>query len=212
MTRTQDRTPRYASSWIGAGYDALSHVVFAPVGGLARLRARALAAVPIAPTARILELGCGTGGFTRLLVERAVDVTSLDASARMMRRARRRAPTARFVESDITAYRPPRGAFDLVWCAFVLHELDREARATALAVAHDALAPDGKLVIVEHALPARGFWPRAVSRFVHAFEPPTIVEWLRGGFTHELAEAGFAEISHEALARGTAVVLACAPR
>jgi SAM-dependent methyltransferase len=215
-SRQTSDTPLYAHSWVGAGYDVLSRFVYAPLGGLALLRAQAMDAIDIEPVrgdgqARVLELGCGTGGFTRLLVERA-QVTSVDMSPNMMVRARRRAPTATFVESDITAYKPAKGAFDLVWCAFVLHELDREARQRALAVAHDALAPNGTLVIVEHALPASGFWPRAMSRFVHAFEPPSVVDWLRGGFTNELLEAGFAESTRTSLARGTAVVLACTPR
>lgn len=212
MTTSQELTPLYAYSWVGAGYDALSRFVYAPLGGLASLRDQALATIAIEPTARVLELGCGTGGFTRLLAQRTAHVTSVDASANMMTRARRRAPSATFVESDITAYRASKGAFDIVWCAFVLHELDRDARAAALAVAHDALAPSGQLVVVEHALPSSGFWPRVMSRFVHAFEPPTVVEWLRGGFTHELLEAGFAETSRTMLARGTAVVFSCSPR
>jgi ubiquinone/menaquinone biosynthesis C-methylase UbiE len=211
MSRQTSDTPLYAYSWVGAGYDVLSRFVYAPLGGLALLRAQAMKAIDIAPDAHILELGCGTGGFTRLLVERA-QVTSVDMSPNMMVRARRRAPTATFVESDITAYKSAKGTFDLVWCAFVLHELDREARQRALAVAHDALAPSGTLVIVEHALPASGFWPRAMSRFVHAFEPPSVVDWLRGGFTNELLEAGFAETARTSLARGTAVVLRCSPR
>ncbi|MDX2092673.1 MAG: methyltransferase domain-containing protein [Kofleriaceae bacterium] len=207
-----DGTPLYAHRWVGAGYDALASVVYAPLGGLAGLRAQALDAAPLVPAARVLELGCGTGGFTRLLSTRAAHVTSVDKSPNMMARARRRAPTAELVEGDITTYRAARGVFDIVWCAFVLHELDRAGRAAALAIAHQALAPGGTLVIVEHALPTRGFWPRVMSRFVHAFEPTTVVEWVRGGFTHELLEAGFAETSRTLLARGTAVVLTCAPR
>jgi SAM-dependent methyltransferase len=210
-TTSQSDTPLYQYSWVGAGYDALSRFVYAPLGGLALLRAQAMDAIAIAPDARILELGCGTGGFTRLLVEHG-EVTSVDMSPNMMRRARRRAPAATFVESDITAYVPARGAYDLVWCGFVLHELDRPARARALAIAHEALRPGGVLAIIEHALPASGFWPRAMSRFVHAFEPPSVVDWVRGGFTHELLEAGFAETSRVTLARGTAVALSCAPR
>ncbi|MBI1915267.1 MAG: class I SAM-dependent methyltransferase [Planctomycetes bacterium] len=41
---------------------------------------------------RVLELGCGTGGITRLLLERGVAVTAVDGSERMLARARRRAP------------------------------------------------------------------------------------------------------------------------
>jgi ubiquinone/menaquinone biosynthesis C-methylase UbiE len=196
----------YQSRWVGAGYDALSWMVFAPLGGLRRLRQEALDAIEIRPGARVLELGCGTGGFTRLLAARGAQLTSVDRSPHVLARARRRAPGATFVESELTAYRP-QGSYDVVWVAFVLHELDPAARQAVLTMARSALVPGGTLVIVEHALPAGGLVPRAMSRFVHAFEPASIVDWLRGGFTGELAQAGLTVTSRRPLARGTAVVI-----
>lgn len=209
MTTISNETPLYASRFAGYGYDALSRLVFAPVGGLDLLRHQALDAAALPPGARVLELGCGTGGFTRRLVERGARITAVDRAPSMIVRARQTAPAAAFVDGEITDYRPEPATFDAVWCAFVLHELPHEARQRALAVAHQALTVGGSLVIVEHALPTAGILPRAVSRFVHAFEPAPIVEWLRGGFTAELLEAGFAVRSRRELARGTAVVLCC---
>jgi SAM-dependent methyltransferase len=206
------QVPLYSSRWAGAGYDALARFVFAPVGGLARLRSAALDAAELPPHARVLELGCGSGGFTRLLLARGSQVTSVDRAPSMLARARRRAAEATFVESELTVYEPAPGAFDVAWCAFVLHELSAEARQAALAVAHTALAPTGKLVIVEHALPSAGWVPRAMSRLVHAFEPRSLRAWLRGGFELELLEAGFEITGRRELARDTAVVLVCAPR
>jgi ubiquinone/menaquinone biosynthesis C-methylase UbiE len=205
-------TPLYASRFAGLGYDLVARTVFSPVGGLARLRAEALDTAAVAPGDRVLELGCGTGGFTRLLVGRGAVVTSVDRAPTMLARARRRAAGATFVEHEVASYPAAPGAFDAAWCAFVLHELSRDARAATFAGVHAALAPTGRLVIVEHAVPERGVVARLVSRVVHGFEPPTLVSWLRDGLMTELLEAGFAIAARRTLARGAAVVVVCAPR
>jgi SAM-dependent methyltransferase len=50
--------------------------------------------------ARVLDLCCGTGYTAARFVERGFDVTGLDGSKEMLRRARRSAPAARFVLKD----------------------------------------------------------------------------------------------------------------
>jgi ubiquinone/menaquinone biosynthesis C-methylase UbiE len=206
-------TAAHLSRWYGLGYDLLSRATFAPLGGLDRLRDEAMELVSVGAHTRVLELGCGTGGFTRRLVARGAEVTAVDRSPSALRRALRRAPDAAFVEAELTSFRTnPALRYDLALCAFVLHELDERGRHHVLTAARSALAPTGRLLVVEHALPDRraGLLARLLSRFVHAFEPPTVVGWLRGGFTSELAAANFHITSRLSLARGTAVALVCA--
>jgi ubiquinone/menaquinone biosynthesis C-methylase UbiE len=198
--------PTYASPLFGYGYDLLSRFVFAPVGGLGSLRDAALDMMGIRPGMRVLELGCGTGGLTRKLIARGADVTSVDQSPLMLRRARRRAPSATFEQCEITAYTADR-KYTRVLFAFVLHELDPTARHRALVIARNALSSDGRVVIVDHALPKGGIVPKAVSAFVHSFEPPSTVEWLRGGFDAEIIRAGLIPEKKQSLAGGTATVI-----
>lgn len=198
----------YDNPLAGYGYDLLSRLVFAPLGGLTALREQALTAIDIRARMRVLELGCGTGAMTRRLLRRGVDVTSVDQSEPMLRLARRRAPGATFECSEITKYEP-QGHYDRVLFSFVLHELDPPARAKALAIGREALSNDGSVAIVDHALPKTGLVPRAVSAFVHKFEPKTVVDWLRGGFDTELVAAGLVPHTRQDLARGTAIVIAC---
>src|SRR5690242_15239305 len=94
----------YEQPLIGYGYDLLSRLVFAPVGGLDALREAALDAIDVRPGMRVLELGCGTGALTRKLLARGAQVTAVDWSGPMLQRARRRAPAATFEEAEITAY------------------------------------------------------------------------------------------------------------
>lgn len=199
---------RYQEPYVSWGYDALAWLVFAPVGGVGRLRGEALRHLGIGEGTRVLELGCGSGGVTRRLLQSGAVVTAVDWSEPMLRKASRRAPGARFERAELTAYAPSPASYDRVLFSFVLHELDDEGRARALAVARRALAPRGRLGVVDHALPPRGAVARALSRFVHGFEPASSREWLRDGEVERaLRAAGFEPGPRRALASGMAFVL-----
>jgi ubiquinone/menaquinone biosynthesis C-methylase UbiE len=201
----------YAQPQIGLGYDLLAHAIFGLVGGLTALREQALEHFAIGPGVRVLELGCGTGGITQRLIARGALVSAVDWSEPMLARARLRAPGARFTRSEITAFEPAQPA-DVVLFAFVLHELDRAARAQALAVARRALSPGaGRLCVVDFALPSRGLLPKALSALVRGFEPASQPGWSRD-MDEELRAAGFAPEPHLSLARGLAVALSAVPQ
>ncbi|HKP39322.1 MAG TPA: methyltransferase domain-containing protein, partial [Pyrinomonadaceae bacterium] len=76
-------------------YDVGSRAVFAPFGGLDRLREETVDALEVEPECKVLELGCGTGGLTRVLARRRAKIVAVDQSEGMLRRARRRAPDAK---------------------------------------------------------------------------------------------------------------------
>ena len=196
----------YGSPLVGYGYDLLSRFVFASVGGLDALREGALAAIDVRPGMRVLELGCGTGVLTQKLIARGADVTAVDQSQPMLVRARRRAPAATFEQCEITAY-TATGQYDRVLFAFVLHELDHAARHRALVLARNDLNPSGRVAIVDHAIPKGGIVPKAVSAFVHSFEPPSTIEWLRSGFDAPIVRAGLLPETKKILAGGTAIVI-----
>lgn len=66
----------------------------------------------------VLEIGAGEGRMTWRFAEHAAGVLAIDPVARFVRRARAAMPrklrsTVRFVVADATAYRYPRGAFDV---------------------------------------------------------------------------------------------------
>jgi demethylmenaquinone methyltransferase/2-methoxy-6-polyprenyl-1,4-benzoquinol methylase/ArsR family transcriptional regulator len=106
------------------------------------------------PFRNLLDLGTGTGRMLELLAPRAARAVGVDQSAAMLALARARIDQAglRHVslrQGDI--YAPPveRNAYDLVVVHQVLHFLDDPARA--LAEATRALAPGGRLVVVDFA-------------------------------------------------------------
>jgi trans-aconitate 2-methyltransferase len=67
-----------------------------------------LARVPLAQAARVVDLGCGPGNSTELLVHRfpGADVVGTDNSPAMLQSARERLPGARFELGDIASWQP----------------------------------------------------------------------------------------------------------
>jgi|CXWL01.1.fsa_nt_gi SAM-dependent methyltransferase len=101
---------------------------------------------------RALEAGCAEGHFTQLLVRRARQVTALDISAVALSRAKKRAPTAVFVEADLMTWEPDsKAAYDAIVLGDVLYYLDRPGVAAEFAALFAKIAswlkPGGHLLL-----------------------------------------------------------------
>jgi 2-polyprenyl-3-methyl-5-hydroxy-6-metoxy-1,4-benzoquinol methylase len=101
--------------------------------------------------ANVLDAGCGTGDFTRALIEVAGPpkrVSLLDPSPEMVATAKRSliyiAPNLRPLTASLQ--NAPVIAHDIVLCAHVIEHFTRPAEALDLLKAQ--LAPDGQLLLV----------------------------------------------------------------
>jgi trans-aconitate 2-methyltransferase len=106
-----------------------------------------LAQVPLARARRVVDLGCGPGNSTELLIERFPDaeVIGLDSSPDMLRQARERLPGRSFVEADIATWSPD-GETDLLFANAVLQWVpDHPAVLRRLVSA----LPDGGVLAVQ---------------------------------------------------------------
>ena len=67
-----------------------------------------LTMVPLATVRRAVDIGCGPGNSTELLVERYPDaeIVGLDSSAEMLEAARKRLPKVTFIEADVATWAP----------------------------------------------------------------------------------------------------------
>lgn len=123
------------------------------------LRVAAALAAP-APGARVIDLGAGTGALSAAIRARAGALSALtlvDASPRMLERARRRlAPTGArpdLIVADARSVPLPDGSADLVAIGYLLHLLGPASRAAVCAEAFRLLRPGGRLVVVVHGMP-----------------------------------------------------------
>lgn len=98
---------------------------------------------------QILEIGCGTGEFSRLLAARAGRVLALDLSPQMIRLARERSklyPNIEFVKDDVLTYHLPDGQFDCIATLTTLHHLPLEIILRKIS---KALKPGGVFVCLD---------------------------------------------------------------
>lgn len=105
-----------------------------------------LAAVPGQAAAAAVDLGCGPGNSTELLLQRFPDaeVTGLDSSPDMIAAARARLPQLRFEVTDISTW-DAAGPFDAILANAVLQWLPDHASLLPRLAAK--LAPGGSLAV-----------------------------------------------------------------
>ncbi len=96
-----------------------------------------------------MDIGCGTGAFSRLLARQAERVMGLDLSPEMIRVARERSVGFSNIEyqvADATAWEYPAGRFDCVASIATMHHLPLKE---TLAKVRETLAPGGALVVID---------------------------------------------------------------
>src|SRR4051795_13768079 len=95
---------------------------------------------------RVLEIGCGTGRFTRQLATRVGHVTALDLSDEMLHVARGRNLTNNvdFVQGNALDMAPRLGTFDLVVTLATFHHLPQESGAACLT---EAVTSGGTVIL-----------------------------------------------------------------
>jgi SAM-dependent methyltransferase len=100
------------------------------------------------PGMTVLELGCGTGSFTRELARSGADVVAIDVSPELLEMAKANcsAPNVQYQIQNAYALTYPEGTFDSVVGSSVLHHLEIEA---ALRKIYRVLKPRGTILLTE---------------------------------------------------------------
>ncbi len=99
----------------------------------------------------LLELGCGTGRLTIPLASEGFDITGLDISEHMLRRARAKAREAdvevTWLQGDMRAFDLDR-QFAMIFCPFgTFNHLRHDEVAQCLASVREHLLPGGYFVL-----------------------------------------------------------------
>lgn len=170
----RERAPEYDRMFEDAradpGIAAAFHGLCAFVGGLA-------------PRGAVLELACGTGQWTPLLlVPPVTTLTAVDAAPETLAIHARRAddPRVRRVEADLFDWRPDR-RYDLVFFGFWLSHVPPARFADFWSLVDEALARGGTVAFMDN------------SRGVHGYEhwlgdAPTVQRTLTTGSTYRVVK------------------------
>jgi demethylmenaquinone methyltransferase/2-methoxy-6-polyprenyl-1,4-benzoquinol methylase len=114
--------------------------------------ARALAAALEAyrPAGRVLELACGPGVWTELLLRYATSVTAIDSAPEMVARAKARVggERVRFIQADLFHWTPDQ-RYDFVFFGFWLSHVPLDRFESFWSMIADSLAPAGRVFFVD---------------------------------------------------------------
>jgi demethylmenaquinone methyltransferase / 2-methoxy-6-polyprenyl-1,4-benzoquinol methylase len=194
-------------------YDPMNRVMTAGLD----LRWRRIAAQAVVrPGDRVLDACCGTGDLAVADSRAGGVVTGLDFAPRMLERARRKLPSATWVEGDMLALPFDAGSFEAATVGFgVRNVADLQL---GLGELRRVLVPGGRVAVLEITQP-RGplapFYRVWFDRIV-----PLIGKLLKGGAAYSylpasvrrfpgadqladlMATAGFTEVSYRTFAGG----------
>jgi trans-aconitate methyltransferase len=104
------------------------------------------------PTGHVLDLACGIGAWTELLLRHATSVTAVDASPEMLAIASARVgdERVRFIQADLFAWTPDR-RYDVVFFGFWLSHVPPERFESFWSLVSDCLETDGRVFFVDDA-------------------------------------------------------------
>ncbi|MEE3716133.1 class I SAM-dependent methyltransferase [Tumidithrix elongata RA019] len=194
----------YRYQWL---YDTVSALAALSVVGEGRFRQLFLRDLTVNPTAKVLDLCCGSGQATEVLVKHFQDVTGLDASPFAIARSRQNVPAATYVEAFAEAMPFGDRQFDLVLTSTAMHEMEPQQLRQIIQEVFRVLKPDGRFIIVDFHKPTNPLYWLPVSTFLWLFETETAWQLLETNLVAVLSEAGFALEYHRFYAGGSLQVL-----
>ena len=104
------------------------------------------------PTGHVLELACGPGAWTEVLLRHATSVTAVDAAPEMLVRAKARVGEnrVRFIQADLFMWTPDR-RYDVVFFGFWLSHVPLDRFESFWTLIASCLEPTGRVFFVDDA-------------------------------------------------------------
>jgi ubiquinone/menaquinone biosynthesis C-methylase UbiE len=198
------RTWAYRYQWF---YDGVSRVAALSVGGEGRLRRLVLQELSLPADSKVLDLCCGSGQVTKILVQNFRSVVGLDASPLSLKRSRQNVPEAEYVQAFAEEMPLPDNQFDLVHTSMALHEMQPDQLKQILAEVHRILKPGGIFALIDFHQPRNLLlWP-GIALFFTLFETETAWQLLNQDLTALLQGAGFQILRTRLYAGGSLQVI-----
>jgi ubiquinone/menaquinone biosynthesis C-methylase UbiE len=151
----------------------------------------------------VLEIGCGTGTLTLAAKRKAGPsgkAFGIDIIPGMIEASQRKAAEANeeitFRSGSIDDIPFSENQFDVVMCSFMIFHMSETTRRKGIAEIHRVLKPQGRLLVLDMALPAQPL-PRAIAKMLFGGMLEHELQELRplmeaSGFSNiEIAPANF---------------------
>jgi 2-polyprenyl-3-methyl-5-hydroxy-6-metoxy-1,4-benzoquinol methylase len=168
-----------------------------PAGRLRAVRRVNLlvAGAGLAPGMSVLEIGCGTGIFTRHLIGLGVDLTAIDISPELILQAQKGIDDRNAVRFQVGRFEnfDSSEMFDAIIGSSVLHHLDL---TSALPQMRKLLKPGGRFCFTEpNMLNPQIALQKNIPWLKHALgDSPDETAFLRWSLKHQLESVGFHSI------------------
>ena len=147
------------------------------------------------PGDKVLELGCGTGYFTRELVDTGAEITAIDISPDLLEEARQEITASNVIFKEENAYAMSFGenSFDHIIGSSVLHHLDIRK---ALSEMFRVLKPGGSIAFTEPNMmnPQIALQKNIPSIKRRMGDSPDETAFFQGQMRRLLRNAGFSTI------------------
>lgn len=194
----------YRYQWL---YDTIASLAALSVGGETRFRNLPIKNLDIHPNFQILDLCCGSGQTTKVLVKLSNHVTGLDASPMSLQRAKKNVPEAEYVEAFAEKMPFLDNSFDLVHSSAAMHEMAPQQLQQICQEVYRILKPGGIFTLVDFHRPNNWlFWP-GVAMFLWLFETETAWQLLETNLTDLLSNIGFQLVNTNLYAGGSLQVV-----
>ena len=191
--KAQDKQKEIAFFDGHAGTDAYD--VFTPQAS-ARLVDAFVRLSGLKPSARVADLGCGSGAFTALLARAGYDCVGVDISPKLIALGRGKFPEIEFAEGDIEHLPFPDASVDGVLLSGVVHHFPDPSRCAAEVFR--VLRPGGRFVAFDPNRMNPFMWLYR-DRSSPLYSPVGVTENERPVLAHDVVavfeRAGFVDVS-----------------
>ncbi len=162
-----------------------------------------------AQQACILDVATGTGQQALAFARRGYPVTGIDLSEAMLRVARKnnRQQQVQFELGNATQLRFGDATFDVVCISFALHDMPRSIQVKVVQEMARVVKPDGKIVIVDYALPRNKVGSFITYRLVSLYEGEYYPGFIHSDLKAMLANGGIQIINERPIILGAGRIL-----
>jgi ubiquinone/menaquinone biosynthesis C-methylase UbiE len=167
------------------GYDAVTFPFM-------KLRRDVVQAARLEPGSKVLDVATGTGAQALAFAQAGCDVTGVDLSEAMLRRARQKPAlsTVKFQFADAAALPFDEASFDATCVSFALHEMPRSIRERVMSEMARVTRRGGAVIVVEYGLPRNRVVGAIVYRIEKLYEVSDYVDFMHGDLAAELGQTG----------------------